>query len=85
MDSILFSKLEADVHPYEWVSALLSEYKTLRKQSGIKTDDPDAESMMIYEVQTLVKKAHDIRMKEEYKDFITALNTEVVEENPFKL
>lgn len=85
MDSILFTKLQYDVHPYEWVSALLSEYKTLREQSGVKSDDPDAESTMIYEVQTLVNKAHDIRMKNEYKDFITALNTEVVEENPFKL
>lgn len=87
VEDILFSKLEADVHPYEWVSALLSDYKTLREQIGIETDDPDAESIMIYKVASLVKKAHDIRMKNEHQDFITNLSTQVkeVEENPFKL
>jgi len=87
MDNLLFTDLEYDVHPYEWVSALLAEYKTLREQSGIESSDPSAESQMLYEVHLLVSKAHDIRMKNENQDFITNLSTQVkeVEENPFKL
>lgn len=57
MTNILYSALECDVHPYEWVAALLSEYKALREQSGIETDDPDAESKMIFEVGSLIEEA----------------------------
>lgn len=56
-NQILFSQLEADVHPFEWVSALLSEYKNLRQDSGIAPSDPDAESTMIREVESLIHLA----------------------------
>lgn len=63
----LFSSNEFDVHPYEWVEALLSEYKTLREKSGITTNDPDSESLMIIKVKTLIEQAHEIRMNNERK------------------
>jgi len=65
-DEILFSKLEADVNPYEWVSALLADYKTLREKAiaaGVEvTDDPDAESQCLSEVRRLCEAAHEKRM-----------------------
>lgn len=59
-NQILFSQLEADVHPFEWVSALLSEYKSLRKQSGVDHEDPDAESIMLSRVKALVDSAQNL-------------------------
>lgn len=50
---LLFSLLDADVHPWEWISALLADYKTLRKKAeaeGIATDDPSAENEMLAHV-----------------------------------
>lgn len=68
-EEILFSKLEYDVHPYEWVSALLADYKTLREKAvaaGVEvTDDPDAEAQCLGEVERLCKAAHEKRMRME--------------------
>jgi hypothetical protein len=50
---LLFSPLEADVHPWEWISALLADYKTLRDKAaaaGIVSDDPAAENEMLAHV-----------------------------------
>lgn len=65
-EEILFSNIEYDVHPYEWISALLADYKTLREKAiaaGLEiTDDPDAESQCLGEVERLCKAAHEKRM-----------------------
>lgn len=50
LTGLLFSPLEADVHPWEWISALLADYKTLREKAaaaGIVSDDPAAENEML--------------------------------------
>lgn len=63
---LVFSPLEYDVHPFEWVGALLAEYKTLRENAvsaGVEiTDDPDAECKMIAEVERFCKEASAMNM-----------------------
>lgn len=57
---ILHSPLEFDVHPFEWVSALLADYKTLRAQAtvaGIPNDDPASESEMLTQISQFISKA----------------------------
>ena len=65
-EEILFSNLEYDVHPYEWVAALLADYKTLREKAiaaGVEvTDDPEAEMQCLIEVRRLCDAAHEKRM-----------------------
>lgn len=50
LEAVVLSSLDADVHPWEWVSALLADYKTLAEKAaavGIMTDDPESESQML--------------------------------------
>lgn len=59
--NLVFSPLEYDVHPFEWVAALVAEYKTLREKAiaaGVEmTDDPGAEYQMLREVSRFCEKA----------------------------
>lgn len=60
---LLHSPLELDVHPFEWISALLADYKTLREKAtaaGIPNDDPDSESEMLSHVSRFVSSAISI-------------------------
>lgn len=60
LTGLLFSQLDADVHPWEWISALLVDYKTLREKAeaaGIVTDDPDGEGTMLVHVRKFCEGA----------------------------
>ena len=63
---LVFSPIEFDVHPFEWVGALLADYKTLREKAvaaGVEiTDDPGAESQMLHEVGRFCEKASSLNM-----------------------
>lgn len=57
---IVFSTLEADVHPYQWVAALLSD-NHLKPASD--SDDPDAVQHAIFVAKEFVKKCDEFVKK----------------------
>lgn len=60
---LIFSPLEADVHPWQWIGALLADYKTLREKAaaaGIVNDDPEAESEMLAHVERFCNGAETL-------------------------
>jgi len=64
-ESLIYSPLEADVHPWEWIHAMLIEYRNLRDKAtaaGIENDDPDSEFEMLHNVEIFCKKAQKLNM-----------------------
>lgn len=53
----MVAKLEYDVTPLEWISALLADYKTLREMSEIESIDPEAEALCLSNVRHFLNKA----------------------------
>lgn len=63
---LLFSPLDGDVHPWEWISALLADYKTLRETAaaaGITSDNDEFENLVIQDVQEFCEHAQAITAK----------------------
>ena len=53
----MVAKLEYDVTPLEWISALLADYKTLREMSEIESIDPEAEALCLSNVRHFLNEA----------------------------